>query len=404
MPKQYLKTNVLEEAIKRINYIFDNFKNIYLSVSGGKDSTAMFYLAYQIAKDRGCLPLNVLFIDWEAQYKLTIENITTIMTLPGINPYWICLPLTTDNASSFFEPVWTSWDPSKKDVWVRPYPEFDFIIKDYDYFDFYRFAMSFEDFVYEFGDWFTIKHNANKVVCVMGIRASESYSRYLGIRAKKNKIKFGGNNWINRMKKNKENVYNAFPIYDWCVTDVWKYIGINNLPYNKVYDLMYRHGRSIYDMRVCEPFGFEARKGIKYYQEIEPDTWDKMVLRTDGLNTGSIYGTEYSVYGYLNKIELPSQYKTWKEYVQFLLSTLPSHIKAHYERRINVFVEWFKKNLGWKDLKDIDEIKKESNKKGGSWRMVAKAIIKNDLFCESLCFQVNKDEFKKIKEGLNDGS
>ena len=41
MAKKYLKINVLDAAIKRLEIIFQNFDNIYFSVSGGKDSSVM---------------------------------------------------------------------------------------------------------------------------------------------------------------------------------------------------------------------------------------------------------------------------------------------------------------------------------------------------------------------------
>lgn len=394
MSKVYNNLTVLEASKQRIAFLFDEFEHIYCSVSGGKDSTVLFYLVYEEAKKRNRLPLDVLFIDWEAQYQHTIDNITTIFSNPGINPIWICLPLSTDNGSSWFEPTWTCWEPGKRNKWVRSFPDHPGVITDYQYFDFYRYAMSFEDFVKGFADWYATKQNADKVATLLGVRASESFHRHLHIKARKNKIKYKGHQWLNKMKAQTQNVYNAYVIYDWEIPDVWKFIGINQLPYNRVYDLMYQHGRSINDMRVCEPFGYEARAGIQYYQEIEPETWARMVDRVDGLNTGSIYGKE-SLYGYQNKLPKPDN-MTWKEYSYTLLNSMPEPVRSHYERRINVFVKWFQKNLHWDDLKEEDDIKKELAKKGGSWRMIARTLIKNDLFCEGLSFQVNKNEFEKI--------
>lgn len=42
--------NVLDATRKRISYIFDNYDNISLSFSGGKDSTALYYLLSEEAK------------------------------------------------------------------------------------------------------------------------------------------------------------------------------------------------------------------------------------------------------------------------------------------------------------------------------------------------------------------
>ncbi|MDD5220711.1 MAG: phosphoadenosine phosphosulfate reductase family protein [Candidatus Bipolaricaulis sp.] len=77
--KYYLNKNVYESAIERINWLFDEFENIIVNVSGGKDSTVVYNLSLNIARERNRLPLNVLFIDQEAEWDATIEQIRKIM-------------------------------------------------------------------------------------------------------------------------------------------------------------------------------------------------------------------------------------------------------------------------------------------------------------------------------------
>ena len=74
MGKIYLEKNVLEAAIERLQIMFENFENIYFSVSGGKDSSVMVQLANKVAKTMN-KKFDVLFIDLEAQYRHTIEHI-----------------------------------------------------------------------------------------------------------------------------------------------------------------------------------------------------------------------------------------------------------------------------------------------------------------------------------------
>ena len=52
LPKVYLEKNVLDAAFERLEFIFDNFDNIYFSVSGGKDSSVMVQLANMVAKKK----------------------------------------------------------------------------------------------------------------------------------------------------------------------------------------------------------------------------------------------------------------------------------------------------------------------------------------------------------------
>ena len=50
MSKIYTDKNVLEAALERLEIIFNNFDNIYFSVSGGKDSSVMVQLANRVAQ------------------------------------------------------------------------------------------------------------------------------------------------------------------------------------------------------------------------------------------------------------------------------------------------------------------------------------------------------------------
>ena len=80
--KKYLGYNVLAGAEKRIAMTFELFPRIYVSFSGGKDSTVMLHLCANEAYRRG-RKFGLLFIDWECQYKLTIDHVTEM-----VNMYW----------------------------------------------------------------------------------------------------------------------------------------------------------------------------------------------------------------------------------------------------------------------------------------------------------------------------
>ena len=80
MPKKYLEKNVLDAAIERLEIIFHEFENIYFCVSGGKDSSVMVQLANMVA-ERMNKKFDVLYIDFEAQYKLTIKHVYELKRL-----------------------------------------------------------------------------------------------------------------------------------------------------------------------------------------------------------------------------------------------------------------------------------------------------------------------------------
>ncbi len=69
--KYPLQENVLEAASERINWTLQNFTRVCVSFSGGKDSTVMLHLAAQRARQLN-RKIDVLFLDWEAQFSCTI--------------------------------------------------------------------------------------------------------------------------------------------------------------------------------------------------------------------------------------------------------------------------------------------------------------------------------------------
>ena len=119
-----LEVNGFDAAIERLEYVFEHFERVCVSFSGGKDSTVLLHLARTVAARLG-RTVDVLFIDWEAQYQATIDHVTEMLVMAPVatgRAYWVQLPISTSNESSFHEPMWTAWDADKRDVWVRPLP------------------------------------------------------------------------------------------------------------------------------------------------------------------------------------------------------------------------------------------------------------------------------------------
>lgn len=82
--------NVLEAARERISFIFDNYKNIIVSVSGGKDSTVLAHLALLEAHKRN-RKIGLFFLDEEVVYQSTIDQIEYLMGLfpENTNRLWL---------------------------------------------------------------------------------------------------------------------------------------------------------------------------------------------------------------------------------------------------------------------------------------------------------------------------
>lgn len=387
--KQYLAKNVYESAVERIESIFNEFENVYFSFSAGKDSGVMVQIALDIAKKKNRLPLNILFIDLEAQYKATIDHAAEILLRDDVSAYWICLPMNLRNAVSAFQPQWICWDPKEKDKWVREMPSHDCVVSDEKYFPFFRLGMEFEEFIVDFAKWFRHKNGDKKTACLVAIRTDESLNRFRTIKSmKKTRYKNLGHS-----TKLDEGIYNFYPVYDWKTEDVWTAIGKFNWSYNKIYDFMYMQGKSIHESRICQPYGDDQRKGLDLFRKCEPETWAKVVNRVSGSNFGNIYCRSFLLGN--RKIILPEGH-TWKSYAKFLLETMPKYEAEWYKRKFKVFFDWWEKHGYPIDkIPDKADPKLEANKDLPSWRRIAKCIMKNDKLCKSLSFGQTKYQYNK---------
>ncbi|MEC4726258.1 DUF3440 domain-containing protein [Shewanella sp. D64] len=385
--KNRLNLDVNIAARKRIQLILDFFPHFYISFSGGKDSGVLLNLAIEEARLRDRLPIDVLIIDLEAQYTHTIEYIHRMVKRQEITPYWICLPISLRNATSQFQPKWICWNPSEKERWLRPLPQHYSVINDIHFFPFFQHGMEFEEFVIEFGAWYQ-HQKQTRCACLVAIRSDESLNRYRTIKNKR-KEKFGGLAWTTLITNN---LYNAYPIYDWHVQDIWTANGKFGWDYNSIYDLMHLAGVSLAQQRLCQPFGDDQRKGLWLYQILEPHTWQKLVERVEGCNFGARYSkVQGHILGYY-RFELPDGY-TYKQYSKYLLNSMPPHLAEHYRTRIFKFLLWWRKNAknnGISAIPDFGDKKLEAQKKIPSWRRICKVLIKNDYWCRGLSFGQNK--------------
>ncbi len=390
MPKRPLNIDVEEAAQERIAEVFNDFPRIYLSFSGGKDSSVMMHLVCEEARRRE-RKIGVLFVDLEAQYKLTIDHIVDMLTMyeDCIDPYWVALPLNLRNAVSTHEPQWTCWDRDQETNWVRPrHPS---SIGDQDRFPFYWYNMEFEEFVPAFGHWYG---EGKLTACFVGIRSDESLNRYRSIASTK-KTTFEGRQYTTWCGKD---LYNVYPIYDWRTEDIWTYNGKRGKCYNTLYDRMHQAGLTIHQARICQPYGDDQRKGLWLYHVIEPSTWGRVVARVGGANQGALYATDMgNILGNI-KITKPAGH-TWESFAMFLLETMPPAASEHYKNKIAVFLKWYLDRGYPRGIPDFADAKEEAAKKIPTWRRVCKVLLRNDYWCKGLSFSQHKSPaFEKYKK------
>jgi predicted phosphoadenosine phosphosulfate sulfurtransferase len=311
---QYTNKNVLEAAKDRIKYVFDEFDNIYVSISSGKDSTVLYHLVLHEAILRN-RRINVFFLDQEAEYKSTINLMRKLMSHPNVTPYWYQVPIYMTNSSSFEEDMLYAFDPNKRDLWIHEKEEIS--IKE--------IKEEYPKRFYKFFDWFE-KTRPDNTAFFVGLRSKESLNRF---RAVMKKVGYKDITW-SIPSKNK-NSYRFYPIYDWMFGDIWKFINDNNLPYNKMYELMYlKSGGNISNMRVSNLIHEKSFRCLKDLQEFEPDTYNKLVKRLKGTHCAALYFEEDIVY---KANVLPKVFKYWSEYKEYLLNIIPTKQKNKFIKR-----------------------------------------------------------------------
>jgi predicted phosphoadenosine phosphosulfate sulfurtransferase len=313
----YLGRNVFEAALERMRFVFREFDNVYVSVSGGKDSTVVLNLALIVAQEMGRLPVRVLFLDQEAEWDTVITHVRSVMDDPRVQPYWLQIPFRIFNATSPHEPWLWCWKPNTE--WIRP-KEPDAITTN---------DLGTDRFHDIFGAFLKSRHPRERAAYVAGVRAEESPSRRLALTTVET---YKGETWGTVLKGHDH--YTFYPVYDWSYTDVWKAIHDHGWPYCKLYDYMYQYGTPVREMRVSNVNHETAVKSLYYLREIEPQTWNRITSRLAGTNTAMQMKSD----AFNAPKELPFMFSDWREYRDYLLEHLVTNpdwrkkMRARFDR------------------------------------------------------------------------
>lgn len=409
--------NVYEAAQQRIRWCLREFDYCYVSFSGGKDSGVLLELTAEEAKRQG-KRWGIFHMDYEAQYQLTTDYVAETMSrYRDVADIWhICVPFMVTTCTSLFQSFWRPWDKDMKDLWVRKMPEGGM---DESNFQFYREDMWDYDFQDEFGNW--LCKQKGKVCCLVGIRTDESLNRWRTIFAEREgRRNYKGKRWTTMQGK----CISAYPIYDWKLEDVWTANAKGHWAYNHLYDLMYLAGVPLHKMRVASPFLSEGQETLRLYQVIEPDTWGKLIGRVNGVNFAGLYGGTTAM-GWKN-ITKPEHF-TWKQYMYFLLDTLPKETKQGYLRKLDTSIRFWREKGGCLSDEVIEELKaagadieviQDTNyntskkpvrmdylddidirqfKEIPTYKRMCICIIKNDHLCKYMGFSLTKEEMRRRK-------
>jgi predicted phosphoadenosine phosphosulfate sulfurtransferase len=320
----YINRTVEDVVHERISYVFDEFENIVVSISGGKDSTVLAWLALREAHRRG-RKIGIFFLDEEVVYQSTVEQVRHIMELYPENTtkLWVQIEFNLTNAVSVAEGQLIVWERGKHDMWMRKKESDSIQYKPWD-----REKETVRDKNKGFGFYDALENfqrSRKDTAFLVGVRATESPNRW---RAVSKNPGYQKTCWCTKMPGGNVSFY---PLYDWNFHDIWKFIYDNDIRYSKIYDYQWKKGYPIQEIRVSSLIHERAFKALVDLPEFEPKTYDRLIKRIQGITVGQLYGKDSRM---LRVRKLPKNYKDWREYRDFLLLTYPDESKKPiFERR-----------------------------------------------------------------------
>lgn len=419
------KLNVYEATQKRLKIIFDYFDYVYVSFSGGKDSGVLLNLCIEyIRKHAPGRKIGVFHMDYEIQYRQTTEYVerTFAKNRDILEVFHCCVPFKVATCTSMFQQHWRPWEQAHRELWVREMPQHCLRQDD---FDFFRKELWDYEFQNLFIGWLRERTKSKRICCLVGIRTQESYNRWRAIHSIKNYRRLGNHKWTRSISQYE---YNAYPLYDWKTSDIWVANGRLGWDYNRLYDLYYQAGIPLSRQRVASPFISEAISTLAIYKAIDPDAWAKMIGRVNGVGCAGIYGNTPAMGQ--RKINCPPGF-SWKEYMEFLLKTLPEKTRQNYMEKLKVSIKFWREKGGCLSEETIKKLKKanvpiiventyslRSTKRSvrmeylddidipefreiPTYKRMCICIMKNDHICKYMGFSQTKREKQMRENAMN---
>lgn len=260
----FLDIDVVEAARVRIRHVYDTFDTVCVQLSGGKDSTAVLWLAKEVHEERGLGPVKAIFRDEEMVSPSVVRYLEEVRDYPWVDLEWYCLPGGTE--------VWVLGRRQYVQIWsemrraegrlIRPIPDGAITAE--------SFGLDPGEPIPESIDYYTMQGKEGKVAFLTGVRANESMMRYRSLVQKLHE------NYIVRPYRLSKSIPLRFAkiIYDWTSDDVFKYLQDVGASYCEYYDYATVSGANT---RVGIPLHSVAARRLTDVVLTEPEFYDDLV-------------------------------------------------------------------------------------------------------------------------------
>jgi predicted phosphoadenosine phosphosulfate sulfurtransferase len=319
LAKRPLDQDVYSLALERTAYVLDTFDHVWVSFSGGKDSTAVLNVTLEVAHSgprfKRHLPLRAVFFDEEAIPYETEDYVRRTAQRDDVALEWLCIPVKHRNACSRRSPNWWTWAPESRNLWCRPLPP--------------EAITKLDGFAAEPPSArLSIPHTAGllcppeygNVAMLMGIRAAESLTRYRAVAHRTL------DNYIIRFDQgtSRGNAWKSYPVYDWSTEDVWTAPALKGWDYNSAYDRLEMAGVPASQQRCSPAFGEEPLQGLHTYAQCFPEVWEKMAERVPGVGSAVRYART-ELYAYSERPAKPDGI-TWPDFIAHYVAKHPPEV------------------------------------------------------------------------------